>query len=216
MTDYTLHSFVQSGNAYKVALMLEVAEADWRPEFVDFMNGATRTPEYRALNAMGEVPVLVDHTMRNSDDELLTLSQTGVILYHLAERFTQFGPRDKGEDREILRWILWDNHKFTGMIAPWRFMSHFMKKDGPEVEFLKGRAMSAIKVLERHLDGREWVATDRATIADFSLVGYLYWPDHIGIDWADYPNIQAWLARIRKLPNWKRPEDILPSGPTET
>ena len=215
MSDYTLHSFVQSGNAYKCALMLELAGADWRPEFVDFLNGATRTPEYRALNEMGEVPVLVDHTMRDENDENLTLTQSGVILYHLCERFTDFAPRTKLEDREVLRWLLFDNHKLTGNLAPYRFLTHYMKKSGPETEFLRGRMMSALKVLERRLGSREWVATDRCTIADLSICGYLYWPDEFGMDWKDLPAIATWLDRIRALPGWKRPEDILPSAPAD-
>jgi hypothetical protein len=58
MAEYRLHCFAQSGNAYKAALMLNLCGADWEPVFVDFFNGATRTPEFRELNEMGEVPVL--------------------------------------------------------------------------------------------------------------------------------------------------------------
>ena len=214
MTDYTLHCFLESGNAYKPALLLELAGADWRAEFVDFMNGATRTPEFRALNEMGEVPVFVDHTMRDENDENLTLTQSGVILYHLCERFTDFAPRDKLEDRECLRWILFDNHKLTGTLAPYRFLTHFMKQEGEHTRFLHGRMTGAFKTLERRLEGRDWVATDRCTIADLSLCGYLYWPDHIGVDWAaDYPQIARWLDAIKGLANWKPPEAILPSEP---
>ena len=59
MAEYQLYCFAQSGNAYKAALMLALAGADWEPVWVDFFNGGTRTPEYRAINEMGEVPVLV-------------------------------------------------------------------------------------------------------------------------------------------------------------
>ena len=79
MAEYTLHCFAQSGNAYKAALMLALAGADWAPRFVDYFNGETRTPAYRAINVMGEVPVL-EHGGR-------TLAQSGVILDYLAERF---------------------------------------------------------------------------------------------------------------------------------
>ncbi|UCE31293.1 MAG: glutathione S-transferase N-terminal domain-containing protein, partial [Burkholderiales bacterium] len=109
MAEYTLYCFAQSGNAYKAALMLQLAGADWSPRFVDFFNGETRTPEYRAINVMGEVPVLEHGAMR--------LSQSGVILDYLAERFGKFGPADADERREILRWILFDNHKLTANIA---------------------------------------------------------------------------------------------------
>ena len=208
MADYTLHCFLQSGNAYKAALMLQLAGADWKPQFVDFMNGGARTPEFRALNEMGEVPVLVDHTGESD----LTLTQSGVILYHLCERFTDFAPRTKEEDREVLRWILFDNHKLTGSLSVYRFLKIFMNKaESDEAQFMRGRMIPALKTLERRLADRDWVATDRCTIADISLCGYLYWPEQSDLDWADYPNIGAWLDRIAALPNYARPEDILPA-----
>ena len=109
MADYTLHCFAQSGNAYKAALALELAGADWVPRHVDFFNGETRTPAYRAQNVMGEVPLL-EH--RGS-----CLAQSGVILDYLAATTGKFGPDDEAGRREILRWLLWDNHKLTSYTA---------------------------------------------------------------------------------------------------
>lgn len=76
MAEYRLHCFAQSGNAYKAALMLQLCGADWEPRFVDYFNGETRSPEFRALNVMGEVPLL--------EHGALTLTQSGVILDYLA------------------------------------------------------------------------------------------------------------------------------------
>lgn len=123
MADYTLHCFVESGNAYKAALMLQLTGCDWQAEWVDFFNGAHRTPEYRALNEMGEVPVLVDHGEGD-----LVLSQTGVILYHLAGKTGMYKPQTPQEEREVLRWILFDNHKLTGYLSIWRFLHRFLNK----------------------------------------------------------------------------------------
>jgi len=54
-----LHCFGESGNAYKAALALELSGLDWTPVYVDFFNGAARTPEYReTINAMGEATSL--------------------------------------------------------------------------------------------------------------------------------------------------------------
>lgn len=109
-TDFTLYCFAQSGNAYKAALMLNLCGASWTPRFVDFFNGETRTPEYREkINEMGEVPVLEHKGKR--------LSQSGVILHYLAAHFGKFTSNDETEKQEILRWILWDNHKLTSYIA---------------------------------------------------------------------------------------------------
>lgn len=208
MADYTLKCFVESGNAYKAALMLQLSGADWQPEWVDFFNGATRKDDYRETNVMGEVPVLVDHTQGD-----YTLSQSGAILLHLGDRFTQFVPDDRKDQLEMMRWMFFDNHKLTSYVATYRFMSKFMKKEGePETEFLKARAMGALKVLETHLSKHDWAAAGKATLADISMCGYLFWPDHIGVTWDDYPAIKAWLSRIQNLNNWVSPEDLLPSS----
>lgn len=208
MTEFTLHCFAQSGNAYKAALMLNLCGADWEPAFVDFFGGAARTPEFREINEMGEVPVLV-HGERK-------LSQSGVILDYLAEHFGKYGWSDGDERREIMRWILWDNHKLTAYTGTHRFLTRFAPgaADPGTVEFLRGRALSAYKVLEHRLDGRSFAVLDRPTIADVSMCGYLYWPEEIGVDWAkDYPNINAWLERIRALPGWVHPYELMPGHP---
>ena len=209
MADYTLHCFLESGNSYKPALMLQLSGSDWKPRWVDFFKGEQRSPEYLAINEMGEVPVLIDHTEND-----LTISQSGVMLHHLAKKTGKFGPRTAEEEREVLRWILFDNHKLTGYVSVYRFLNKFMGKgSSPEGEFMKGRMLNAVKTLNRHLTGRDWVAADRPTIADISLCGYLFWPDHFGLEWQDYPGIEAWLDRIRSLENWASPEALLPTGP---
>jgi glutathione S-transferase len=206
MADYSLHGFLESGNSYKAALMLTLCGADWRPVWVDFAKGETRTPEFRKLNEMGEVPVLVDHT-----DNDLVLTQSGVILHYLAEKFSRFTPQNESEKREIMRWILWDNHKFTANIATYRFLSHIKKKEGAEVDFFRGRTRTALKLLNTHLEERGWIVGDSATIADLSICGYLFWPNHINVEWKDYPAIEAWLENIRLLEHWAAPEALLPS-----
>ena len=206
MAEYTLYCFAQSGNAYKVALMLELAGADWSPRFVDYFNGETRTPAYREINVMGEVPVLAHGSVM--------MSQSGVILDYLAERYTQFGPADAAERRELLRWILFDNHKLTSYTATYRFMRAFVDKPNADVlaEFRK-RAEAAWGVLDTHLRAVPYVAGDRLTYADLSLCGYLFFDDEIGVDWNVYPGIRDWLARIRKAPRWKHPYALMPGHP---
>lgn len=206
MAEYLLYGFAQSGNSYKPALYLELAGAEWKARFVDFFNGETRTPAYREINVMGEVPVL-EHQGRR-------LSQSGVVLDYLVAQLGQFGWTNETERREILRWLLWDNHKLTSYTATFRFLNKLVANPDPLVlaEFRK-RAQGAWKILDTHLSGRGYVATDRLTIADLSLCGYLYFDDELGVDWKEYPNIQQWLARIRATPRWKHPYDLLPGHP---
>jgi glutathione S-transferase len=207
MAAFKLHCFAQSGNAYKVALMLALSGADWEPVWVDFFNGATRQPDWReAVNAMGEVPVL-EHDGRR-------LAQSGVILTYLARRLGKFGPENEDEELEILRWILFDNHKFTNNMAIYRFLNAFFPKapDPAVMQFLKGRVDAAYAIVEKHLTGRDYIALPRLTIADLSLAGYVYYPpEEHGYDFAEnYPNIFAWMQRIKALPGWQEPYALLP------
>ncbi len=207
MPTYTLYCLAQSGNSYKVALMLELAGAKWTPRFVDMFNGEARTPAYREINVMGEVPVL--------DDGDIRLSQSGVILDYLAEKLGKFGATNDTERREILRWILFDNHKFTSFMATYRFMKNFAPTavDPAVLAVFRARAEAAWTILDAHLAGRQWVVGDRMTIADLSLCGYVYFPEEIGVDWNDYPNIRDWSQRIAALPGWKHPYDLMPGHP---
>ena len=207
MTDYVLHCFAQSGNAYKAALMMELCSLDWKPKWADFFNGAGRSAEFREeLNEMGEIPVLEHQGMR--------LTQSGVILDYLVEQTGQFGWDEERERREILRWILFDNHKLTGYTATLRFLRMFAKGGESDVtRFLEARAMAAYKVLDTHLAGRDFVVAGKPTIADLSLCGYLFWPEEIGIDFTPYNNINRWLSHIKALPGWKPPYDLMPGHP---
>lgn len=204
--EFTLYCFAQSGNAYKPALMLELAGADWTPRYVDYFGGETRTAAYREINPMGEVPVLEHRGAR--------LSQSGVILDYLATALGRFGPNDETERREILRWLLFDNHKLTSYTATYRFMRTFVANPDAAVmaEFRK-RAEGAWRVLDAHLAGRDYVVGDRLTIADVSLCGYLFWPEEVGVDWDDHPHLRDWLARIRGEPRWVHPYALMPGHP---
>ncbi|MEX0960639.1 MAG: glutathione S-transferase [Burkholderiales bacterium] len=206
MAEYTLYCFAQSGNAYKAALCLELSAADWAPRFVDFFQGETKTPAYRQINVMGEVPVLEHWGLR--------LSQSGAILEFLSEQLKVFGAGNPAEKREILRWLLWDNHKLTSYTATYRFMRRFSPNPDKNVMtvFLQ-RAQAAWKVLDAHLQGRQFVVGNQMTIADLSLCGYLFWDDELGVDWKLFPHIDAWLSRIRNMPRWKHPYQLMPGHP---
>lgn len=210
MADYRLHCFAQSGNSYKAALALALAGADWEPVFVDFFNGETRSPGYRAQNEMGEAPIL-DHAG-------LALSQSGVILDYLSGQLGRYGPESEAERLEILRWILWDNHKFTSYTATLRFLRCFVpeaQRNADVIAWLEGRARAAWAVLDTHLAARDWIAADRLTTADLSCAGYIFYGDEIGFDTGGYPAIARWRAAIAALPGWRHPYDLMPGHPLQ-
>lgn len=207
MAEFVLHCMAQSGHSYKVALMLELCGADWEPKWVDFFNGETRTEEFRTtLNEMGEVPVLVEGSN--------VLTQSGVILDYLMEKFGKFGGDTAEERREVLRWTIFDNQKVSGMIGPLRFLRALIKTGETEVTgWLDGRVKSALAILNNHFEHNAFAIGSKPTTADFSLCGYLYVRDETGIDFAPYPNVIAWLDRIKALPGWKHPYDLMPGHP---
>jgi glutathione S-transferase len=205
-----LYCFGESGNAYKVALALTFAGMEWEAEYVDFFGGATRTPEFRAINVMGEVPVLVDGDT--------TLTQSGVMLDYISSKSGKLGGRSAAERREVLRWLFWDNHKLSTAVGTTRFQMNFVpeaKRSAEVIAFMQARLKSAYKVLDDHLSRRIWVAGEAMTIADLSCCGYLYYPEPFGFDRADWPHIDAWLSRISAVPGWQAPYDLMPGSPAD-
>jgi glutathione S-transferase len=203
--EFKLWCFGESGNSYKAALMLNLCSLAWEPILVDFFNGETRGPDYRGgVNEMGEAPVL-EHKGRK-------LTQSGVILDYLVSSSGKFGWTDDDERREVLRWILFDNHKFTSYIATLRFMISLAKTgETPVTEFLRGRVTNSMKILDGHLAGRAYLVGNKPTIADISAVGYLYYGDELPFE--ILPHVAAWTERIKALPGWKHPYDLMPRKP---
>ncbi len=214
MSEFQLYCFAQSGNAYRAALMLNLIGADWEPVWIDFFGkGVQRTPEYRGdVNEMGEVPVLVHGKKK--------LTQSAVILTYLCDLTGKFKPQGEDERLEALRWIVFDNQKVNGFLGPFRFLKNFAKPAGdPAVmAFLQARAQNNLAIVNKRLTGRQYLASDRPTIADVSMTGYFYYPaEEFGFDIAkDHPAIAAWLARMQALPGWKHPYDLMPGYPFGT
>lgn len=199
-----LHCFGESGNSYKAALALQMSGLDWQPVHVDFFAGATRSDEYRAqINPMGEAPVLVDGDFR--------LTQSGAIQQYVTDKTGKFGGTGRRK-YEVLRWVLWDNHKLSSQAGTTRFLMNFLPEDKrpqPVIEFMKGRLKAAYAVLNAHLDGRDWIVGNEVTNADLSCCGYLYYPEPFGFDRAEWQHIDAWLTRLSEQPRWKHPYDLM-------
>lgn len=206
---YRLHCFSQSGNCFKVAFLLRALDQPFEPVFVDFMHGVTREADWRnAVNEMGEAPVLEDGDLR--------LSQSGAILCYLAEKHGAFGGTTQRERLEILRWLLFDNHKFTSYFGSYRFARSFgpTAPDPAVMAWLKGRIDNAFGIVDKHLCASPYIVGAQPTIADFSLSGYLFYPfEESGYDLpARFPSIAAWVQRMKAVPGWADPYEVLPGA----
>ncbi|MGB3315696.1 MAG: glutathione S-transferase family protein [Albidovulum sp.] len=205
-----LYCFGESGNSYKAAIALELSGLEWEPIYVDFFNGECRTPEFRKLNPMGEVPVMIDGDV--------TLTQSGVMQDYISSKTGKLGGTSAAERREILRWQFWDNHKLSGQAGTTRFLMNFLpeeKRSAEVIAFMQGRLKAAYKVLDSELAQRDWLVGDKITVADLSCCGYLFYTEPFGFDRADWPHIDAWLSHISDMPGWKHPYDLMPGSPAD-
>jgi glutathione S-transferase len=206
LTTYRLHCIPESGNSYKIALMLTLCGQNFEPVWTDFGGGVTRTSEWRAtVNEMGEIPVLEEDGNR--------LTQTAVILLRLAERYGRLQGETTAAKDEVLRWLFWDNHKLTGYAAVYRYMRTFTPKPEPQVlTYFRRRIDDFLGILERHMSEHAFAIGDRPTVADISMSAYLSYPsDETGFDLAkSHPSIHAWLGRVADLPGWWPPYDLMP------
>jgi glutathione S-transferase len=204
-----LHCFGESGNAYKAALTLELTGINWAPVFVDFFSGQMRSDAYRELNIMAEAPVLIDGDFK--------LSQSGAIQQWAVDQSGRLGgvPQDK---YEVLRWILFDNHKMSSQAGITRFLLNFLPEDKrPQeaIKFVQNRMIGALKTLNTHLETRTWLVGKDMTIADIANCGYLFYPEPYGFVRTDWPNIDEWLKQIETTPGWKHPYDLMPGNPSD-
>jgi len=204
-----LHCFGESGNAYKAALTLELAGINWSPVYVDFFGGAARSDGYRDLNIMAEAPILVQGDF--------SLSQSGAIQQWVVDQTGNLGgsPEDK---YEVLRWVLFDNHKMSSQAGMTRFLMNFLPEDKRPLEvikFMQGRLLGALKILDTHLESRSWIVGNTMTIADIANCGYLFYPEPYGFTRANWSNIDSWLSRIEATKGWKHPYDLMPGNPSD-
>jgi glutathione S-transferase len=207
---YRLHGFSQSGNTFKVAFLLQALQQPWEAvhlSFADFAAGLTRSDAWRQQhNVMGEVPLL--------EVDGRPMTQSAAILLYLSERHGRFGGASEAERQEVLRWLFFDNHKFTSYFATWRFMKAFgaTAPDPTLAGWLRGRIDNAFGIVERHLQDRPFMVGTQPTIADLSLCGYLFFPpEESGYEIAErFPAMAQWLGRVRQIPGWKPPYEMLP------
>ena len=199
-----LYCFGESGNAYKSALTMELSNVKWEPMFVDFFKGEARSEAYKKINPMGEVPTLV-----TNDEE--TLTQSGAIQQYIVDKTGKLGGVSENK-YEVLRWVLWDNHKMSSQAGLLRFLSNFLpeeKRPKEAMNFLNGRLQIAYKVLDDALSSSDWLVGDSISVADISCCGYLFYEEPFGFNRKEWGNINSWLTRISQQPKWKHPYDLM-------
>ncbi len=202
---FELHGFAYSGPTYKVALMLSLAGQPFDYVHVNMMAGEHKQPPYLAKQRYGQVPLLVD---RNNGRHLC---QSAAILEYLADTLGRFGGATLDERLQAREWLYWDFDRLAPSIYRARGIRAGILKGGQEsLELCAANAASALRTLDRHLSGRNWIVGERATIADVDIYGVLVYAGDAAVDLAPYANVTAWLERVEALPGFKGPRDLLP------
>ncbi len=193
----TLYGFSPSGNCHKVRLLLEQLGRPYHWIETDSSRGATRTPEFLALNPNGKVPLLVA-------DDGRTLAESNAMLCWLAEG-TEFLPGDAWQRAQALSWMFFEQYSHEPHVAVARFIRGWTPAGSPrraDLPKLRERGHQALAVMERHLLGASWFTGPRYGIADIALFAYTDVAGEGGFDLAPYPALRDWLARVRATPGF--------------
>lgn len=190
----TFYDNADSGNGYKIRLMLALTGRPHRRVEIDTYAGETRTPEYLSRNANGKIPLL-------ALDEGSHLAESGAILYYLAAG-TRFWPADLVQQSTVLQWMFFEQYSHEPYVAVLRSWSrHGPMTDDRKAQWAwrEAEGYRALGIMEDHLSGRDWFAGDGPSIADIALFGYTCVADQGGFDMARFPAINGWIERVTKL-----------------
>ena len=188
----TVYGMKASGNCYKLELLLEQLNIVHRWVEMDSTRGETRRPEYLAMNANGQIPLL------QSDDGSF-LAESNAILCYLAEG-SPLLPADRWHRAQTLQWLFFEQYSHEPYIAVARFICRWLDVDHPrraELPRLLERGNAALAVMEHHMHGRDFFVDCGYTIADIALYAYSHAAEAGGFDMSRYPALLAWLNRVR-------------------
>jgi glutathione S-transferase len=190
-----LHDDLDSGNCYKVRLLLTKLGIAFERVDYDIDRGETRTPEFLRKNLNGRVPVLEFEDGR-------FLAESNAIIVYFAEG-TPFLPADRFERALVLQWLFFEQYSHEPNIATLRYwIKHNLLN--PErramVEAKRRDGYAALTVMERHLDGRDYFVGKRMSIADIALYAYTHVAEEGEFDLGRFPMVRRWLARIAAEP----------------
>jgi glutathione S-transferase len=189
-----LYDYLESGNGYKVRLLLHQLDVPYRRIELDITRGQTRTPEFLALNRNGRIPLLVL-------DDGTPLAESNAIQFYLAEG-TPLLPAGRLERAQVLQWMFFEQYSHEPYIAVVRFWYHSgtVEQNRAQLAERVDRGYQALGVMERHLAGRRWFVGDRYTIADIALYAYTHVAPEGKFDLGPYPSVRAWLERVHAQP----------------
>ena len=189
----TLYDYLPSGNGYKCRLAMHQLGKPFRLVEVDILKGASRTPEFLAMNPNGRVPLL-------ELDDGRRLSESNAILLYVTEG-SPLVPTDAFERAQVMQWLFYEQYSHEPNIATARFWLHDVP-DHDRALLAKKQELGrfALSLMDRHLASRTFFVAERYTVADIALYAYTHVADEGGFDLSRYPAVRAWLARVASQP----------------
>jgi len=187
-----LYDYLPSGNSYKVRLLLSYLGIAYNHIPINILNGETQTPDYLAMNPAGQIPLLQLGDGR-------TLAESNAILMFLGED-TPYIPVNRFDRAKVLQWMFWEQYRHEPAIAVARYISHYAPGRDAELPKLQEKGRAALSVMEAHLATRPYFVGSGPSLADIALYAYTHVADEAGFELADFPHVQAWLARMAEHP----------------
>jgi glutathione S-transferase len=193
-----LYDYLESGNGYKVRLLLARLGLRYERVELDILAGETRTPEYLARNPNGRIPLL-------ELEDGSHLAESNAILWYLAEG-TPLLPDDRLSRARVLQWMFFEQYSHEPYIAVLRFWSHAGQLDDKreQIPEKRERGEQALGVMQQHLEGRRFFVEDRLSIADIALYAYTHVAEEGGFDLSRYPAVCSWIQRVAAEPGHVR------------
>ena len=198
MDRLVLHEYAASGNCYKVRLTAAHAGIELDRREYDIMKGETRTPDFLAnVNPNGRIPVL------QVGDRFIP--ESNAASFYLADG-TALVPSDRFDRADMLRWMFFEQYSHEPNIATLRFWLRYLGLEAlsgmqrEQIGVKRKAGNDALKVMDEHLAGREWLVGSAFSLADICLFAYTHVADEADFDLELYPNVIAWMERIMLLP----------------
>ena len=192
-----IYGDVDSGNCYKIKLLLSLLNINHRWIHVDILNKDTQTAEFLSLNPNGKIPVLVLDNGR-------VLSESNAILGYLAEG-TELIPADPYMKAKMYQWMFFEQYSHEPFIAVARFINKYLGLAPERIEEyhkLQPKGHKALSIMNKALVEHDYLVGNKFTIADIALYAYTHVAEEGGFDLKLYPNIQEWCQRIQKYPKY--------------
>jgi glutathione S-transferase len=200
MDKLILHEDPLSGNCYKIRLTAALLGKAIERRFYDIRKGETRTPEFLGtINPNGRIPVL------QVGERLLP--ESNAACWYLAEG-TALIPADGWDQADMLRWMFWEQYNHEPNLATLRYWIVYLGEDSldevqrAQIPGKRAAGEAALQLMDEHLAEREWFVGAAVTLADIALYPYTHVGEEGGFRLADYPHVQAWIARIQALPGF--------------